>query len=58
MANVVSRALSQTVKKPERFDPDRFIDEAKSPQSPYDYVFGFGRRLVELYSYIPPFSPR
>ncbi|KAK7684552.1 hypothetical protein QCA50_012499 [Cerrena zonata] len=38
-------ALSQTVDDPQKFDPERFLDEDNATQSPYEYIFGFGRRV-------------
>lgn len=37
-------ALSQMYKEPQHFVPERFLDESNKPDSPAEYVFGFGRR--------------
>ncbi|CAL1711926.1 unnamed protein product [Somion occarium] len=37
-------SLSQEVEDPERFDPERFLHDNKTP-NPYEYIFGFGRRI-------------
>lgn len=40
------RAQSQMVDDPQRFYPDRFLQEDSEITNPSEYMFGFGRRYV------------
>ncbi|KAK7685273.1 hypothetical protein QCA50_011636 [Cerrena zonata] len=38
-------AISREVEDPECFIPERFLDTENPAQNPYEYMFGYGRRI-------------